>query len=390
MDLSDYLPMFLAEGREHLQSLNLSLVRLEQEPDGGETLNEIFRIAHSLKGMSATMGFERMAALTHEMESVMEGLRGGGGPLDPAVVGALFLCLDTLERMTDEIEADGGEATDPSGLVETLRALRLGSSAAPSTAGAAPDADVLRAHDDVGLAVVRLEVTLADDVDMPGVRAYLAARAAEEHGEIVLADPSLETVERGELEGTTLVLWLATGDEPAAVRVAVAAGDGIAGVSAVVCDVPRTEPEPAAETDAPEPEQADGPETARGRPTLAVLPGGAGEGGRSAAGGAESVAARRSPTVRVEADRLDTLMHLMGEMVVQRTRLEAIAAGAGVVELQQAVADLSRVSQSLQQMVMQVRMVPVESVFMRFPRMIRDLSTKLGKTVELQIHGYDT
>ena len=113
MEFSDYLPMFLAEARENLQSLNLALVEVEQNPTDAETINQIFRIAHSLKGMSATMGFARMAALTHEMENVMEGMKTRADGLGRDALDTLFACLDALERMTDEIEADGQEATDP-------------------------------------------------------------------------------------------------------------------------------------------------------------------------------------------------------------------------------------------------------------------------------------
>ena len=145
MEFSDYLPMFLAEARESLQNLNLALVRVEQDPRDGETINEIFRIAHSLKGMSATMGFARMAALTHEMESVMEGLRGRSEPMEQTSLNALFQCLDTLESMTDEIEEEGAEQTDPTSLIATLKAIRTGEVAQAAVDDAAPvgpDADV--------------------------------------------------------------------------------------------------------------------------------------------------------------------------------------------------------------------------------------------------------
>src|SRR4051794_11634447 len=161
MDVSDYLPMFLAEGREHLQNLNLALVKVEQDRSDAETTNEIFRIAHSLKGMSATMGFGRMASLTHEMESVMETLRSRADGVGRPVVDALFACLDTLERMTDEIEAEGAETTNPAALVDQLRRLD-DATAAPAAAGAdgvGPVTDeVVRACEDAGLRVVRVVV----------------------------------------------------------------------------------------------------------------------------------------------------------------------------------------------------------------------------------------
>ena len=104
--VSEYLPMFLAEGREHLQELNLAVVRIEETPDDRETVDEIFRIAHSLKGMSATMGFAGMAALTHEMEDVFELLRQRKDGLHRAEIDVLLECLDALEAAVDAIESE--------------------------------------------------------------------------------------------------------------------------------------------------------------------------------------------------------------------------------------------------------------------------------------------
>ncbi len=123
MDVSEYLPMFLAEAREHLQELNLAVVHIEEQPDDRETVDEIFRIAHSLKGMSATMGFAGMAALTHQMEDVFELLRQRGVGLSRDAIDVLLGCLDTLEGAVDDIEAHGEESLDPAALIERLQGL---------------------------------------------------------------------------------------------------------------------------------------------------------------------------------------------------------------------------------------------------------------------------
>lgn len=246
MELSDYLPMFLAEGREHLQALNEALLRLEREPGDAATIDDAFRVAHTLKGMSATMGFTGMAALTHELESVMEGLRGRADDPGRPTLDALFASLDALEGLVEEVAEHGAERTAPEVLVDRLRALAVPAAPAAPTAPAPVE-------------------------DMP----------------------------------------------------AAPVGGG-------------------------------------------------------------------SRTVRVDAERLDLLLHLMGEMVVQRTRLEARARTSGDAELQGAVGDLTRVAQALQRHVMHVRMVPVASAFLRFPRMVRDIAAQLGKTVELRIAGEDT
>jgi two-component system chemotaxis sensor kinase CheA len=343
MDTSDYLPMFLAECREHLLGLNLALVRIEQNRADRESVDEVFRIAHSLKGMSATMGFSRMASLTHEMENVLELLRKDEGGLPPDAADVLFSCLDALGQLTDEIEETGAETGDPTGLESALRALVGSAAADPATAARAA---VLR----------RVQLTVAADCDMPAVRAYLACQALASAGEIVESTPPLEAIERGEIVPSTIVVLLSTQLEDVALRALARTAEGIHEV--VVGD----------------------PE---------AVPAAGGERSPQGLAGAQAHPNRRQ-TIRIDAERLDGLLHLMGEMVVQRTRLEALAAASKDPALVGAVADLTRVSQALQGMIMQVRMVPVESVFMRFPRTVRDLASKLDKQVELVIHGEET
>src|SRR3954453_1049151 len=210
MDVSEYLPMFLAEGREHLQDLNLSVVRIEEQPDDPETVDEIFRIAHSLKGMSATMGFAGMAALPHEMEDVFELLRQRRGGLGRDAVTVLLRCLDALSDAVDAIEADGAEQIVPEPLIAELRGLirdRTPGQAAdrpgePAEAAAPPVEAV------VDRRVVRIDVQLADDVQMAAVRAYMVLSALGEKGEIVSSAPAQENVEI--FDGREIHVWLAT------------------------------------------------------------------------------------------------------------------------------------------------------------------------------------
>src|SRR3954451_12358697 len=137
MDINEYLPMFLAEANEHLQELNLAVVRIEENPDDTETVNEIFRVAHSFKGMSATMGFERVAALTHTMEDVFELLRQRRGGLSQQAVGLVLECIDALSAAVANIEADGEEGIDPAPLIDRLQGLTRDDDAAAEAAQAA-------------------------------------------------------------------------------------------------------------------------------------------------------------------------------------------------------------------------------------------------------------
>ena len=187
MDTSEYLGMFLAESREHLQTLNLAVIRIEEAPDDGDTIDEIFRIAHSLKGMSATMGFARMAALTHTMEDVFETLRGRTGALERRVIDVLLECLDALEGAVEAIERDGDEQLDPTGLIARLGEL-VG--AAPTAIAGTPGGETAATPEAVAaytadVPLLHISVRLADDVMMPSVRAYMTLAAVADHGETI-------------------------------------------------------------------------------------------------------------------------------------------------------------------------------------------------------------
>jgi len=221
MDTGQYLPMFMAEAREHLQELNLAVVRIEETPDDRETVDEIFRIAHSLKGMSATMGFEGMASLTHHMEDVFELLKQRRGGLDRAAIDVLLECLDTLEAAVDGIEADGAEQLDPTVLNERLQALvRAPDAGVIAEDETGPDpAELAAAAAATGTRVVHVVATLADATLMPSVRAYMALAALAEHGELVGSVPHPDDVET--FDGSVVEAWIATDHEDDAVLASV-------------------------------------------------------------------------------------------------------------------------------------------------------------------------
>ncbi len=192
--MDEYLPMFLAEGREHLQELNLAVVRIEETPDDRETVDEIFRIAHSLKGMSATMGFAGMAALTHEMEDVFELLRQRAGGLERAAIDVLFDCLDALSAAVEAIDRTGAEEIQPQALIERLQSLVRERTPIQEAqrAGAAPVPDNLAELAD-GRRVVQITAFLNEDVSMPAVRAYMVLSALAELGETLACRPARTT-----------------------------------------------------------------------------------------------------------------------------------------------------------------------------------------------------
>ena len=397
MDTSEYMPMFIAETREHLEQLNLAIVRLEENPKDRPTVEEIFRIAHSLKGMSATMGFSRVAELTHEMEDVFELLRQRTNGLPVEAIDTVFACLDALSAAVEAIETDGQETLDPASLVARLRSLVRPRTPEQEMArvGIADPLDhaAVLAAQEAGARVLRVRITLVETVLMPAVRAHMALAALTDHGEILASSPPPDAVEQ--FEGREIDAWIASEDEDETIAANVRGvsevftvevneapnpGSTPAAVAPSIPEVAALAAEPPAEP-APGPAGTPVPEPAAAPP--APKP--------AATKSAEApIKTTQTRTVRVDAERLDALMHSMGELVIHRTAVEALIADLEVAGLQQAVQELTRSSQALQAMVMQVRMIPVDVVFLRFPRLIRDLSTKLGKEVRLELVGSDT
>ena len=361
-NVSEYLPMFLAEGREHLQELNLAVVRIEETPDDRETVDEIFRIAHSMKGMSATMGFAGMAALTHEMEDVFELLRQRRGGLERAAIDVLLQCLDALEASVDAIDTTGSELINPAPLIERLKVLIRDDAAevadSTETPTFEPPADLGEMAQ--GRRVVQVHATLNEDVQMPAVRAYMVLAALASLGETLACVPTPDDVES--FQGHEVVAWLVSDRTDAELMEVAAAVPEVADAQAIEA-VPDAAVD--GETDTP----------------VVASPAARPEGNSRSHG---------SSTVRVDAERLDQLMHAMGELVLNRTQVEVLATHADVPGLAQAIQGLTRTSHALQAMVMQVRMIPVEAVLLRFPRLVRDLSVKLSKQVELELIGKDT
>ena len=204
MDVAEYLPMFIAESREHLEGLGLAVVRIEERPDDRATIDEIFRIAHSFKGMSATMGYDAVAELTHAMEDVFELLRQRRDGLDRDAVDVLLACIDALDATVDHIEAGDGEGLDPAALVARLRSL---------------------VREDAPAGGLHVAVRLADDAEMPAVRAFMVLGEAAEHGTLERSEPDAEALDG--FAGSTIELWVRT-DDPDALLAGLAAVPDVA------------------------------------------------------------------------------------------------------------------------------------------------------------------
>lgn len=396
MDTNQYMDMFLDESHEHLQSLNEGLLSLEENSDDVSVVNEIFRNAHTLKGMSATMGYNKIAELTHEMEDVLDLIRKEQLKLNEDIIDTLFKCLDSLEQMINSVgDGEAEDVVDVTDLVAKLSSISKGTpmpKAADATAKAAPqevadspsivltdiDKDVLKQAKESGMIGVHVQVTLAATCLLKSARSYMVMNALDELGDVIKSVPPAEDLEQEKFDHTFDVL-LITAAEVKDVEEALESISEIEKVSVNVVDTEAKAEEKATPAEAPKAAEAK-PQAKAPVKTPAKAP-------------AKKDAAHhkhQSQSVRVDIDKLDTLMNLMGELVINKVRLEQIGQTHRLAELTETLEQMDRVTTDLQNIVMKVRMVPVSAVFNRFPRMVRDVSKELNKEINLTIEGEET
>ncbi|SET43105.1 chemotaxis protein CheA [Paenibacillus sp. NFR01] len=402
MDMNQYLSMFIDESNDHLQSLNESMMGLEANPEDLSIVQVIFRSAHTLKGMAATMGFEDLASLTHQMENVLDLVRNNKLRMQDFIFDTLFKSLDALESMVQDITGGGEGKADVSAIVASLQAIVRGE--IPSAAGAAPAAaeapaaqtpvyldefqySVLEQSIQEGHQVMYLDVALRKDCQLKAVRAYMVFDLLERSGEIVKSFPSVQDIEQEKFD-TGFSLYYITQKEAAEIQAMVLNVSEIEKVTAVALDAETLHQmavAPAAATaEAPAQPKAE-EKPAAAAPAAAQAP-------------AKDESAKATPartgapsrTIRVDIERLDVLMNLFSELLIDRVRLEQLASEVQNTDLTETVEHMGRVSGDLQNIVMKLRMVPVDNVFNRFPRMIRDLAKSLDKKIDLVITGAET
>ncbi|MCR5756511.1 MAG: chemotaxis protein CheA [Selenomonas sp.] len=409
MDTNQYMDMFLDESHEHLQSLNEGLLSLEENPDDISVVNDIFRNAHTLKGMSATMGYNKIAELTHEMEDVLDLIRKEQLKLDEDIIDTLFKCLDSLEQMIDSVgNGDSEDVVDVSDLVAKLSSISKGEpapAAAPAAASATPaapaagaapagagvqmdltdtDKEMLRQAKEGGMIGVYIQVTLSETCLLKSARSYMVMNALDELGDVIKSNPPAEDLEQEKFEHSFEILMV-TGSDKKAVEDALSTISEIDKIVVEVMDPDKPAAAPAAAPAAPAAE-APAPKPAAPKPAAAK------PAAKAAAKPAAAAAKKghQSQSVRVDIDKLDTLMNLMGELVINKVRLEQIGQAHRLGELTETLEQMDRVTTDLQNIVMKVRMVPVSAVFNRFPRMVRDVSKELNKEINLTIEGEET
>ncbi|MGG1661398.1 chemotaxis protein CheW [Brevibacillus sp. NRS-1366] len=393
MDMNQYLDMFIEESKEHLQAINANLLLLENDPGNIVHVKEIFRSAHTLKGMSATMGYEDMASLTHEAENVLDLIRNQKLNINSDIMDVIFQSIDLIEGMVIDITEGGDGSADVSMPVKKLRAIVAGDFSAeqeiavavaaveeaPASEEAGQHAEqfdlddyalmVMKQSKELGHNLVWIKVTLSENCLLKAARSYMVFDQLESMGEVIKTKPSVEDIENERFEQSFEIAYV-TMQSIDKVRNTIL---NISEIQEVTIDPIQIKENVQQVPDVQESAAAAPPQVAQETQQAAVR--------RPGAGG---------KTIRVDIDRLDILMNLFSELVIDRGRLEQLAREIGKSELQETVEHMSRISGDLQSIILTMRMVPVEQVFNRFPRMIRDLQKDLNKKVNLEIYGAET
>lgn len=391
MDLNQYMGMFLEESREHLENLNRCVLDLENDPGNLTVLDEIFRSAHTIKGMSATMGFTTIAELTHEMENVLDLLRKGELKASRDIIDTIFSCVDTLEQLAEGVASGEETAIDIKPLQNKLNLLAKGELPV-SVSYPASDVEsdltlsdyennVVNSAKNQGLQAYEIKVSLRQGCLLKSARAYMVMSALEEFGEVIKSIPAVEELEKENFDlGFQVVI--VTGAEPDKIKQTILSISEIETVEVLPVSAdsgPAKANETVSESNQPQNQAVGKNETKVSKDNHHLH-----------VGNGTDKKIKSGQSVRVDIEKLDSLLNLVGELVINKTRLEQIGLTHRLTDLVETIEQMDRVTTDLQTVVMKVRMVPVGQVFNRFPRMVRDLSKELNKEINLIIQGEDT
>lgn len=406
MDLSQYLEIFIDETTEHLQTLNEQVLVLEEEPDNIETINEIFRAAHSLKGMAGTMGFKRMQRLTHDMENVFSTIRDGKMNVTPDLVDVVFKCLDAIEEYlgciketSDEGENDNeeiikqlnaclnsnGSDTSADASKTTQQTATAASPAATETSDAEKakflsidiadfEKNAITEAKAKNMNVFGITVYVDESCILKAARAFLVFKGLEGVGEVIKSVPTVQDIEDEKFDFDFSLLVISEKSLEEVKKVI----EHVSEIKEVVISEYEIPSDVKVVSSVQEKEEKKEDKKADAK-----------KAGAKTAGKPVS-----NRSVRVDLDKLDVLMNLVSELIIAKNGLVSVSnqdeGKASMQSFNEQIEYLERITTNLHESVMKVRMVPIESVVNRFPRMIRDLSKKLGKEMELIMTGEDT
>ena len=393
MDVSQYMGMFLEESMENLQILNESLLNLEQEPKNIDKLNQIFRVAHTIKGMAATMGFSNIAELTHKMEDVLSEFREGNLDVTRNVVTVLFDCLDTLEKMISNIEQGNEEVVDIKNIINSLESISNMDNNIQNVKSDVYieldkkeeiinlneyDVSIIKQAISNAYNAISINISLRKDTLLKSARAFLIVQELEAQGEIIKSKPSTEEIESEQFDTDLLFVLLTKRSKEEIYNIV----SNISEVNDVLTNyiditnyVNKIE-----EVKIKIDDYKNNIEVKEIQPTKV-------DDKRKENTNNNK---RAHQSVRVDLQRVDRLMNMVSELVIYRTRLEQIVIDNKSQELIETLEQVERTTSDLQDLVMKIRMLPLEVVFNRFPRMIRDLSVELKKEINFVIEGAET
>ena len=412
MDVSQYLGIFIDESNEHLQNLNTQILNLESEPDNMDTINEIFRAAHSLKGMAGTMGYKRMQTLTHDMENVFSEVRNGNVKVDPSMVDVLFQCLDALEEYVTNIKNTADEGTNENEpIIQMLNACMNGGKkgdAASAAQGKASEKsssagggqkwleikldstqiDVIKTAQEQNKKVYGFTVAVQESCILKAARAFLVFKAVEEKGEIIVSSPSAQDIEDEKFDKDFSLVVISDSSLQDIIEAARSVSEiaSVEGDEIKLDDMVKEESAGAEEVSEVVEQPVVKPEPVEAKPAAEK---------KEAPKAAEKKAPGKpmvNRTVRVDIEKLDVLMNLVSELIIAKNSLVSTSSQDQIQNagFNEQIEYLESVTTNLHESVMKVRMVPIESVVNKFPRMIRELSKKLDKKMELYMSGEET
>lgn len=388
MDMSQYTIIFLEESRENLQNLNEQLLILEKNPSSKETVDEIFRVAHTLKGMAATMGFKEMSNLTHKMENILDLLRSGKLKVNSDIINVLFECLDMLSLMLEDIAEGKSGEYDTKDLIEKLHKFSTSTTEEKTSATSITDEvnekkitlseydqTVIQNARDQDYFVYQISVHLIENCLIKSARAFLVIKNLEEKGEIIKCVPSVEELEEEDFESFFQLIYITKEPQDVVQKI-------ILGIS----EIQRVEIKPLVlkkiqtkkqgeKSKVQEKLKKSSKEEIKNKNNL---------------GQSFTNRGKLNQSVRVDIQKLDDFMNLVSELVIHRTRLEQISNHHKLNDLRETLEQVARITTDLQDLVLKIRMIPIERVFNRFPRMVRDLSKELDKEIDLVIEGEET
>ncbi len=412
MDVSQYLEIFIDETKEHLQTLNTQILELEQNSENMDTINEVFRAAHSLKGMAGTMGYKRMQNLTHDMENVFSEVRNGHIKVNASMIDCLFQCLDALDEYLSNIQESGDEGTNENEvLIKELNDMQKGEGMAQQADSSKkegvevcdeegspkekwrtmtlgePEMHVLSEAAKQGKNIIGLTVYVQESCILKAARAFLVFKALEDLGEIIISSPSAQDIEDEKFEYDFSIIMVTDSD----LKQVVSAASGVSEIQEVCANYVEIKVQEEVVEDVKEDvKEEEAPVASEQQPVVPTQP-------------VETKKKETKPaekkgkpvvnrTVRVDIEKLDVLMNLVSELIIAKNSLVSAtnAEGAANTGVNEHIEYLESVTTNLHESVMKVRMVPIESVVNKFPRMIRDLQKKLGKKMELYMTGEET